>query len=471
MARNVRILIGKQEQTFNNVRKIITDDSTGENELEWVEATDLSEKEITENGVYEADDDNVDGYKKVTVNVAGGAGSLIEKEITENGVYTALDDDNVYGYSRVRVNVAGGGGPEGEEIEAQAVENISAGDTVYVIRAGSGGEASQVANSIINYIAQGDHIAYDGREYIYFKSGMDIMRLSINNLNGTPEVYHTSTLYVFAKANIIVWTEDIDGTRKTFFETVNNGHVFEGAYNFSDSSRWNKYAYFNGMEGVSGWYRIRDLHFVQTNPVNYNAYARYIDDTHLIYSYSANAGTTHYDEGISGSTTQSHTLNVKIHPDNTLNTVGNYIITQKYDANANGRFDWVYIEIGSDTVHDLKDANGNTLDYDRRVFPIIDSTGDRVYICTTDGIAIVNAQLDVAVYTNIIPRLPSVGAAENNCSLFDDYFWDCANRLLYKIPSENTVGKCSNKSHAGSLGYVQQDIAQGETGKAIVLFN
>ena len=45
----------------------------------------------------------------------GGSATLIEKIITENGTYNA-SDDNADGYSKVTVNVAGGGGGETFEV-------------------------------------------------------------------------------------------------------------------------------------------------------------------------------------------------------------------------------------------------------------------------------------------------------------------------------------------------------------------
>ena len=67
----------------------------------------LSSKNITENGTYEASEDNVDGYSHIIVDVAGGGGTeptLITKTIYENGAYLA-SNDNADGYSSVTVNV------------------------------------------------------------------------------------------------------------------------------------------------------------------------------------------------------------------------------------------------------------------------------------------------------------------------------------------------------------------------------
>ena len=62
----------------------------------------LIEKSVTENGTYNATDDEADGYSKVTVNVEP---DLTTKTITANGTYSA-EDDNADGYSSVTVNVA-----------------------------------------------------------------------------------------------------------------------------------------------------------------------------------------------------------------------------------------------------------------------------------------------------------------------------------------------------------------------------
>lgn len=64
----------------------------------------LIEKSVTANDVYNAADDNADGYSKVTVNVPSSSPTLIEKSITANGVYNA-SSDSADGYSKVTVAV------------------------------------------------------------------------------------------------------------------------------------------------------------------------------------------------------------------------------------------------------------------------------------------------------------------------------------------------------------------------------
>lgn len=64
---------------------------------------DLGSKNIIINGIYNAKDDNLDGYDKVEVNVPT-SGSFGTKTITHNGTYNA-SEDHYDGYSSVTVNV------------------------------------------------------------------------------------------------------------------------------------------------------------------------------------------------------------------------------------------------------------------------------------------------------------------------------------------------------------------------------
>lgn len=70
----------------------------------WLAKADLITRTITENGTYEAADDNADGYVEVTVNVPSSTPTLVEKSITANGTYNPADDE-ADGYSEVSVNV------------------------------------------------------------------------------------------------------------------------------------------------------------------------------------------------------------------------------------------------------------------------------------------------------------------------------------------------------------------------------
>ena len=65
----------------------------------------LMTKNITQNGSYDAEDDNAYGYDTVNVNVSPNVAS---KTVTENGTYNA-SSDSLDGYSSVTVQVSGGG--------------------------------------------------------------------------------------------------------------------------------------------------------------------------------------------------------------------------------------------------------------------------------------------------------------------------------------------------------------------------
>lgn len=70
----------------------------------------LTTKSITQNGTYNASQDDADGYSSVVVNVSGGGGGAVVQplSVTQNGTYTP--PSGVDGYAPVTVNVSGGGG-------------------------------------------------------------------------------------------------------------------------------------------------------------------------------------------------------------------------------------------------------------------------------------------------------------------------------------------------------------------------
>ena len=96
---NFAVLIDKTVVN-NGTYNANDDDADGYKKV--VVALPLGTKNITQNGTYEAVSDNVRGYTNVTVNVTP---TTMQKNITQNGTYTA-SDDNVQGYSKVVVDVA-----------------------------------------------------------------------------------------------------------------------------------------------------------------------------------------------------------------------------------------------------------------------------------------------------------------------------------------------------------------------------
>lgn len=73
-----------------------------------VPSATLTTKSITQNGTYNASQDNADGYSSVTVNVSGGGSAVVQPlSVTQNGTYNP--PSGVDGYAPVTVNVSGGG--------------------------------------------------------------------------------------------------------------------------------------------------------------------------------------------------------------------------------------------------------------------------------------------------------------------------------------------------------------------------
>lgn len=68
----------------------------------------LVAKTITENGTYQATDDDADGYSSVTVDVPTSSPNLQSKTVTQNG--TVTPDAGYEGLSSVVVNVPAGSG-------------------------------------------------------------------------------------------------------------------------------------------------------------------------------------------------------------------------------------------------------------------------------------------------------------------------------------------------------------------------
>lgn len=101
-------VVGTKSITSNGTYDAEDDSLDGYSSVTVNVSPNVGTKSITDNGTYYASSDSLDGYSAVTVSVSSSA-TLGTKTITSNGVYNA-SSDNYDGYSQVTVSVSGGGG-------------------------------------------------------------------------------------------------------------------------------------------------------------------------------------------------------------------------------------------------------------------------------------------------------------------------------------------------------------------------
>lgn len=158
MPKNIVIAEGTTGRNFSGVEKIKTQ-LQGGGTCNWIpedeagDYTNLKTKTITENGEYEAADDNATGYSKVKVNVKLNTKS---KRIDANGVYNAAND-NAGGYDTVTVNVPTGSNLGTKTIHRDGVYRAAADNldgysevTVSVGGGGGGGTSDLTRGNIID---------------------------------------------------------------------------------------------------------------------------------------------------------------------------------------------------------------------------------------------------------------------------------------------------------------------------------
>lgn len=99
---NVSATLIDKTVTHNGLYEAYDDNADGYKTVD-VDIPLMAQKNISQNGTYVATDEDVDGYEKVVVDVPPNVGT---KTITENGTYNA-SSDNLDGFSQVVVNVSG----------------------------------------------------------------------------------------------------------------------------------------------------------------------------------------------------------------------------------------------------------------------------------------------------------------------------------------------------------------------------
>lgn len=138
----------------NNTKVLETANTWLEDDITLVDVTSggggstLGTKTITQNGTYNATDDNLDGYSEVTVNVSGGVTPTGTKQIsiTQNG--TTTEDVTNYANAEITVNVSGGGGYTLDDL---ATGTQPSGDLVFgSVNIGAGAFQSKTAITSIS---------------------------------------------------------------------------------------------------------------------------------------------------------------------------------------------------------------------------------------------------------------------------------------------------------------------------------
>lgn len=105
----------------NNTKVLETAGTWLEDDITLVDVTSggggtLGTKTITQNGTYNATDDDLDGYSAVTVNVSGGITPTGTKQISITANGTTTEDVTDYANAEITVNVSGGGGNIADEL-------------------------------------------------------------------------------------------------------------------------------------------------------------------------------------------------------------------------------------------------------------------------------------------------------------------------------------------------------------------
>lgn len=98
---NIATMNASGTKTLLTEAKYMEDDVTVTYTRPSTPSPTLITKTITENGTYDAEDDNADGYSEVTVNVSGGGGYTLKEELfgyTPAGDVVYVPDENIPRY-------------------------------------------------------------------------------------------------------------------------------------------------------------------------------------------------------------------------------------------------------------------------------------------------------------------------------------------------------------------------------------
>ena len=409
------------------------------------------------------DSNNKTFVSNVDKNTNGLSGSpddalgLTEKTITANGTYAA-NDDGAEGYSQVTVDVAAQGPTATDIVSAIAIESLTAGDCVYVVSAGS--TAYEIQSTIMNYNIQ-DGVVSDG-DYIYAWNTSDsqIMRVPIADLTSTPEVY---------KSNVSNWYFWGIRSFMRYFQS-GNAYMENVLYSTLISSNSNDTGMYASKEYcyLYDWVDLSTLQALNTHP-SYGGVEKVRMISPSVWyenKYDNQISSSKYIIYVNGSIDTEVVLNERIH-ESFYNIIGDYFVGYSHSSGTLGYYD---LNTDDGVWHPITDAGGN-------YFVSTDPTpiqynveGDFIWCSLGDnGLVILDSSLNVLYY-------PDIKNAGTHSNMFGQYFMKArrtssAANVLYYIPRQSTMGKTNNKNHTGLLGWVNQNVAQLGVGTAYILFS
>lgn len=206
--------LSEKNITENGTYNAADDGHAGYSEVKVNVVPNLGTLSVTQNGTYDAEDEDYDGYSSVTVNVSGGGGGgseLITKTITENGTYDATDD-GADGYSSVTVDV-NTDSIKGYKLSGKAMENLDALDTIYVAEQ----YTNQAESVTVTSPTSGYQTSYMRRpmasssgRYIYYNDWVNGMRPFVKDIEtGSSFEFASSGYFSYLSNNYGVISNDL----------------------------------------------------------------------------------------------------------------------------------------------------------------------------------------------------------------------------------------------------------------------
>lgn len=174
----------------------------------------LGTKTVNANGTYKAEDDALDGYSQVTVNVPASAVDTGTKSITANG-----NNQDVVGYAAVNVNVP---------------NSYSAGDEGKVVS--SGALVSQTAHADVTPTTSDQTIDTTTNNSIKVKGDADLIA---SNIKKDVTIFSVTGSY---EGGGVSWDDIATGSQPTGLITINANSIRGTQMTFEPLNNWKIYA-------------------------------------------------------------------------------------------------------------------------------------------------------------------------------------------------------------------------------------